>query len=105
MPTQSSQARIRPKPLDFAAAAIIGVVVVGGLCAAPLLPFGKSLLLVRLATDGKDPAATIAARAGAELVNIPAPGYAVIFGDAATARAAFGVAVAWRGLALCAART
>ncbi len=70
-------------------------------CAAQLLPFGRTMLLVRVAGDGPGPALAAASVADAALVGMPAPGFAVVYGDASQVRRALGLAVRWKGSALC----
>jgi hypothetical protein len=81
---------------------MVGVLAAAVLCAAELLPFGKAMLLVRLPSEGVEAALTAAAFADAAFVSIPAPGYAVIYGDASQVRGALGLAVSWKGTNLCA---
>jgi hypothetical protein len=89
----------------LAPAATIAVLAAGALCAAELLPFGKTLLLVRLPTPGVGTALAAAAAADSAFVAIPAPGYAVLYGDASKVRAALGLAVPWKETSQCSPRT
>jgi hypothetical protein len=66
---------------------------------AALLPMGETMMVVRVAPDGG--AARAAAAAGAALVRVPAPGYAVLWGDAARARRALGLVADWKGIGPC----
>ncbi len=70
--------------------------------AMQLMPLGEGLLLVRVGDEDPRSALMTAAKAGAALVSIPAPGFAVVYGDAARVRKAVGLAVTWKGNALCA---
>ena len=83
---------------EFLPAALIGVTVTLALAAAQLMPQGQATVLVRMPSGRA--AATPLAASHAALLSSPAPGYAVLHGDAARIRAAFGAAVLWRG-ALC----
>jgi hypothetical protein len=86
---------------DFlpAAALASAVTLVAG--ALPLLPHGQAVVLARL------PVNTIALRAAASadaaLVSEPAPGFAVLFGDAGRIRRALGLVVVWHARPLCSA--
>ena len=86
---------------DLIPAASIAVVVTAAVCAAQLLPFGRTMLLVRVPGDGLGPALAAASVADADLVAIPAPGFAIVYGDASQVRRALGLAVRWKGSALC----
>lgn len=86
---------------DFVPAALSGILVVAALIGARLLPVGEATLLVRLGNDTQAAALVAAAGADASLVGIPAPGYAIVHGDAARVRATLGVAVLWNGGAPC----
>ena len=82
-------------------AMIIAVSAAAALCAAELLPFGKTILLVRLSTEGVGAALAAAANADSAFVGIPAPGYALVYGEASQVRGALGLAVSWKGPNLC----
>jgi hypothetical protein len=82
-------------------AATLAVFVVSVLCGMQLLPFGQSMLLVRVSGAGAEAALLGAARADAAFVDAPAPGFAVVYGDAAQVRSVFGLAVPWKGNAPC----
>ena len=66
-----------------------------------MLPFGSANLLVRVPDAQHGSALLLAARSNASLMSIPAPGFAVLRGDAASVRAASGLAVIWKGRAAC----
>ncbi len=84
--------------MELAPALGLAVIVTGALCAAQLRPTGTQMLLVRADDEGSAVAA--ASASGAALVGVPAPGYAVLYGDAARVRQAAGLAVPWRRGAL-----
>ena len=86
---------------DLVPALTIAASAAAALCAAELLPFGKTMLLVRLPREGVEAALTAAAKADAAFVGIPAPGYAVIYGEASQVRGALGLAVPWKETKLC----
>jgi hypothetical protein len=89
------------KAKDLVPAVIIAVSAAAALCAAELLPFGKTMLLVRLSGEGVGPALAAAAAANSAFVGIPAPGYAVIYGEASQVRGALGLAIPWKEVDLC----
>lgn len=86
---------------DLAPAMGLGLAITLVVCGLQLMPAGIGLLLVRV--DAADPAAVLrqAAQADARLVSLPASGFAVVQGDAATVRSAFGLAVRWKGTMPC----
>jgi hypothetical protein len=86
---------------DLIPAAAIAVATTAAVCAAQLLPFGQTMLLVRVPGDGTGPALVAASVADAALVGLPAPGFAVVYGDASQVRRALGLAVRWKGTASC----
>ncbi len=86
---------------DLVPAASIAVAVTAVVCTAQILPFGRTMLLVRVPGDGTGPALVAASVADAALVGIPAPGFAVVYGDASQVRRALGLAVRWKGIASC----
>ena len=88
------------KTSELVPAAAIAFLVTAGMCGAQLLPFGKAMLLVRTSLDPKA-ALTAAAVAGAALVSVPAPGFAVLYGDASHMRGALGFAMPWKGAVPC----
>lgn len=71
------------------------------LIGARLLPTGEATLLVRVGEGTQGAALVAAAEADASLVGIPAPGFAIVHGDAARVRATLGMAVLWNGGAPC----
>jgi len=81
--------------LDLAPALVLALFTVGATAAARLRPGGEGPVLVR--ADGG-----AAWPPGAALVDLPAPGFAVLRGDLAAIRAAFGPAVPWRAASPCA---
>ena len=89
------------KGIEIIPAAMIALSVTATLCVAQLLPFGKTMLLVRVSQAGIATALADASRADAALVGIPAPGFAVLYGDASRVRQALGLAVLWKGKAPC----
>ncbi len=99
---QALASLVRMTVADLFPAAGIGAFVSLSLAAAQVLPLGAATVLVR-APAPRD-AAIEAAVTGAELVAIPAPGFAVLRGDAARIRHWLGLAVVWRGGALCSTR-
>lgn len=86
---------------DILPAAGLAVVVTAALLGMQLLPLGTGAWLIRL--PDQDPCAALiaAARADAALINTPAPGFAVLYGDASRVRTALGLAIAWQGTASC----
>ncbi len=86
---------------DLVPAAMIAVCVTASLFAGQLFPFGQTLLLVRVPGVAAEAGLYAAAAADAAFVDRPAPGYAVLYGDASQVRRALGLAVAWKGLAPC----
>jgi hypothetical protein len=89
------------KWVEVVPAASVSLLVTGALVAAQLLPAGEGTVLVRVAPDEGVAALRAAAAADARLVAIPAPGFAVLYGDAARIRRTLGLAVAWKGQAPC----
>ena len=89
---------------ELAPAVLITLAVTATLAGAQLLPFGKATLLVRTGIDMPAAAVAAAGVANATLVAIPAPGFAVLYGDASRIRKAVGLAVGWHGKASCASR-
>lgn len=90
----------RPWLPELVPAAMLGAAVSLVLGAAQLLPTGEAMLLVRAPTA--EAALAAADRADAALVGIPAPGFAIVHGDAARIRGALGLAVNWNASARCA---
>ncbi len=91
--------------LDFAPAALIALTVTAALAGAELMPSGDATVLVRVPAGGSgapaDAALRAAAAADAAFVGVPAPGFAVLHGDASRIRAALGLTTAWKGSAPC----
>lgn len=79
-------------------ALLLGLCVTGSLCAAELMPTGREMVAIRVAHES---ALRMAAASGADLVSLPAPGFAVLYGDARRIRAVAGVAWHWTGHAPC----
>ena len=71
------------------------------LCALQLMPFGKRMLLVRVHDEDPTSALIAAAMADAAFVDIPAPRFIVVYGEASRVRTALGLAVPWKGNAPC----
>lgn len=90
---------------DLVPAALLAFVVTVAIAASRLLPFGDAIVLVRLADTTPAAALAAAAAADAMLVDIPAPGFAVLHGDASHIRASTGLAALWTGSASCASRS
>lgn len=84
-----------------AAGVALSVTVI--LCVVQLVPFGEGMCLVRVDPTDPGTAFLAAARAHVAIVNRPAPGFAVVYGQASTIRSAFGLAVPWKGKVLCSA--
>jgi hypothetical protein len=82
-------------------AAGLALSVTALICGMQLMPFGRGMFLVRV--HDSDPTAALmqAASAGAAFVRSPAPGFAVVYGEAARVRAALGLTVPWIGNAPC----
>ena len=86
---------------DYAPATALAVLITTVLAGTQLLPVGRGMLLVRVPDGGAEGALAAAAWADATLVSTPAPGFAVLYGDASQVRRALGLAVTWKGLAPC----
>ena len=89
------------RPMELLPAAMLAGIVTVILCGVQLLPSGRTMLLVRVPVGGPRAALVAAAAADAALVSIPAPGFAVLYGDASHVRAALGLVIAWKGRASC----
>jgi hypothetical protein len=89
------------KTSEIIPAAGLAVAVTTVLCGLQLVSFGQGMLLVHVRGDDLKSALMAAALADAALVSIPAPGFAVIYGDATKASTALGLAVPWKGSAPC----
>lgn len=85
-------------------AALLSVVMLSAILVAQLMPVGRHMLLVRVGQTGPQAAIAAAAAADAALVSEPKAGFAVVFGDAATIRRSFGIAVLWNGDPSCSSR-
>ena len=92
------------KPADLLPAILIAAMTTGATTAMQLLPAGVATVLVRVADRSPAAALAIAAAADAALVSLPAPGFAVLHGDAARVRAAAGLAILWKGIPPCSRR-
>lgn len=86
---------------EIVPAAGLSLIVTAVLGALQLMPLGHGLLLVRVRGEDSGAALLAAAAADAALVSVPAPGFAVVYGDASTVRTALGLAVSWKGNASC----
>lgn len=86
--------------VQIAPAGLIGLLAVFPPIAMRVWPMGPATVLVR---TGAEPgaAAREAARSGSVLMSIPAPGYAVMSGDASRIRTVGGFAVRWDQPLLC----
>ena len=84
---------------QFAPAGLIALVVTIPLALAQLVPMGDATVLVRVPVNPD--AVQAYAHAGALLMTVPAPGYAVLHGDAGRIRAQFGLATLWNGFTQC----
>jgi hypothetical protein len=84
---------------DLFPAGLIAAATGAALAAGQCLPLGDATVLVR--TPSSQSALLLAARSGAALVGVPAPGFAVLHGDAARIRAAAGFTSLWQGQAPC----
>lgn len=82
-------------------AAGLALSVTAILCGLQLMPSGTGMLLVRVHGEESRSALMAAAMADAAFVSIPAPGFAVIYGEASKVRTALGLAVLWKGNASC----
>ena len=89
------------KTSEIIPAAGLALFVTAILCGLQLMPVGYGMLLVRF--DSKDPSSVLvaASTADAEFVSIPAPGFAVVYGEASKVRAALGLAMSWEGNVPC----
>ena len=86
---------------DLLPAALLALLLAIVSATAQMLPFGQADLLIRVPDPSHGSALLLAARSGATLISLPAPGFAVLHGDAAQVRAASGLAVVWKGRAAC----
>ena len=89
------------KALELSPAAALALFVMVAIFGLQLHPFGKGLFLVRAHDRTPRSALMAAADARGALVGIPAPGFAIIYGEAAKIRAALGLTVLWKGNAGC----
>jgi hypothetical protein len=89
------------RPTDFLPAILMTSVVTLVLGSLPLLPVGEATVLVRVPPGQPVAALRTAAAAGAVLVSEPAPGFAVLHGDAARIRTVSGLVVTWKGAPAC----
>jgi hypothetical protein len=71
------------------------------LCGLQIFPVGNKMLLVRVRNDEARSVLMMAGMADVALVAIPAPGLAVVYGEASKVRTAFGLAITWNGNAPC----
>lgn len=85
---------------DMLPAFALLLLATGAVAAHRLLPEGEATLAVRLdrAPDGLDGALALP---GVALLDLPAPGLAVLRGDAAAIRARFGLSISWQGRPPC----
>ncbi len=88
---------------DVLPAAALLLLVTGVLAVAHLRPSGAGLFLVRLGPAGVAGLLGSRALADVDLVAIPAPGFAVLHGDAGRIRSVAGLTVAWEGGVACSA--
>jgi hypothetical protein len=86
---------------DLIPSTALTLCVCATIAAAHVLPLGRATVLVRVPQDERH-ALLKAAESGAALVSLPAPGFAVLRGDAARIRAHLGLSVLWQGAAPCA---
>jgi hypothetical protein len=86
---------------DLLAPFLITTFTGAAMALAQCLPLGSATVLIRAATP--DMALALAARSGAALVALPAPGFAVLHGDAARIRGNAGRTTLWQGAAQCSA--
>ena len=86
---------------DLLPAALLAFLLAIVSATARMLPFGQADLLIRVPDASHVSALLLAARAGAALKSLPAPGFAVLHGDSAQIRAASGLAVIWKGKSPC----
>ena len=82
-------------------AALIALSVTAMTAGTQLVPFGQATVLVRVSARAPEAALAAAAATDAALVRIPAPGFAVLRGNASRIRALLGLAVVWQGTAAC----
>ena len=69
--------------------------------AARLLPEGYGPVLVHLGPSGLAGALAAPGMEDVALIDTPAPGYAVLWGEAARIRSALGLTISWQGNAPC----
>lgn len=86
---------------DAAPAAGMTFLVLAAIAFSRLVPMGEALVLVRVPGVNAAEVLAITNEAEATLVSRPAPGFAVVFGDAARIRARLGAAVLWKGVSAC----
>jgi|GEM_PF-4093448 len=89
---------------DLLPAVALMLMIVGMITGLQLMPYGRKMLLVRLHDADPQSALKAAAMAQAAFVGSPAPGFAIVYGQAARVRAALGLAVVWKGNGLCSAK-
>ncbi len=94
-------AAARARACEIMPAVGLAVSVTAVIAGLQLMPFGKAMLLVRVRDADPRSALVAAAMAGGTLIGIPAPGFAVVYADASKTRSAVGLAVTWKGNALC----
>jgi hypothetical protein len=87
--------------MDLAPPTLLTLVVIGSLAAAQVMPLGVTTVLVRVSDTTTKGALLAAAAADSALVSQPAPGFAVLYGDASHIRNRLGLAVRWQGSAPC----
>jgi len=78
---------------------LIATTVNAVIAIAQYLPSGTATVLIRAPSPAV--AAMLAARSGADLVAVPAAGFAVLRGNTARIRASAGPIVLWQGTAPC----
>lgn len=86
---------------DLLPALAMSLVATIAITASRLLPSGDGLVLVRLGPSGFSGALDAPDMADIALVDLPAPGFAVLRGDAAQIRSVFGAGLRWKGNAPC----
>lgn len=81
---------------DLLPAMVLSALATTFMLGGRLLPSGERPVLVRLGAEGLGELFRDPALAEVALVDLPAPGFAVLRGGAAAIRSAFGLTVAWK---------
>lgn len=86
---------------DLIPALTLAFLVTTGIAAGRLLPQGDMPVLVHVGSSGLANAFQKPGMADVLLVGLPAPGFAILKGNAAKIRAALGLTISWQGRVPC----